>query len=119
MSTLANNFTDFLSKVEQMENDNEKLNKDIQKLEKERAEGWKKFNTDTHVLMEREELENILNSIDDMAYTIGDVETYTEEASSAADSANSYAYDTKSSIRKLKKDVEDMISPAEKEEVAE
>ena len=119
MSTLANNFTNFLSEVEQMERDNEKLSEDIRQLEKDKAEGWKKFNTDTHVLMEREELENILNSIDDMAYTIGDVETYSEEASSAADSANSYAYDAKSSIRKLRKDVQDMISPAKEEEVAE
>ena len=54
MSTLANNFTDFLSKVEQKEKDNEKLNKDNQRLEKERAEGWKKFDTDTHILMNRE-----------------------------------------------------------------
>ena len=59
MSKLANDFTDFLSKVEQMEKDNEKLNEDIQKLEKEKAEGWRKFNTDTHILMDRKELDNL------------------------------------------------------------
>ena len=119
MSTLANNFTDFLSKVEQMENDNEKLNKDIQKLEKERAEGWKKFNTDTHILMNRDELNGIVERMDDIDYNISDIESYAEEAYSAAESANNYAYDAKREINQLRSDFEDIISPAEKEEVAE
>jgi len=119
MSTLANNFTDFLSKVEQMEKDNEKLTEDIQKLEKERAEGWRKFNTDTHMLMERKELENILNNIDDIDYNISDIESYAEEAYSAAESANNYAYDAKREISRVKTELEDMISPAKEEEVAE
>jgi len=119
MSTLANNFTDFLSKVEQMEKDNEKLTEDIQKLEKERAEGWRKFNTDTHMLMKRKELENILNNIDDIDYNISDIESYAEEAYSAAESANNYAYDAKREISRVKTELEDMISPAKEEEVAE
>ena len=119
MSTLANDFTDFLSKVEQMEKDNEKLTEDIRQLEKDKAEGWRKFNTDTHILMDREELDNIVDRIQDLQYNIGDVETYAEEASSAAESANDYAYTAKSELDQLTKDFEDMISPAKKEEVAE
>ena len=119
MSKLANDFTDFLSKVEQMEKDNEKLTEDIQKLEKEKAEGWRKFNTDTHILMDREELSDIVGKIDDIDYNISDIETYAEEAYNAAESANNYAYDAKNEISRLRTDFEDMISPAKEEEVAE
>ena len=119
MSKLANDFTDFLSKVEQMEKDNEKLNEDIQRLEKEKAEGWKKFDTDTHILMNREELSDIVGRIDDIDYNISDIESYAEEAYSAAESANNYSYDAKTEISRLRTDFEDMISPAKKEEVAE
>ena len=119
MSTLANDFTDFLSKVEQMEKDNEKLNEDIQRLEKEKAEGWKKFDTDTHILMDREELSDIVGRIDDIDYNISDIESYAEEAYSAAESANNYAYDAKTEFNQLRSDFEDIISPAKKEEVAE
>tara|TARA_R100001594_G_scaffold44976_1_gene77509 strand:- start:835 stop:1194 length:360 start_codon:yes stop_codon:yes gene_type:complete len=119
MSKLANDFTDFLSKVEQMEKDNEKLNKDIQKLEKEKAEGWKKFDTDTHILMNREKLSGIVERIDDIDYNIGDIESYAEEAYSAAESTSNYAYDAKREVSRVRTDLEDMISPAKEEEVAE
>ena len=119
MSKLANDFTDFLSKVEQMEKDNEKLNEDIQKLEKQKAEGWRKFNTDTHILMEREELNNLVDRIDDIDYNIGDIESYADETYSAAESVSNYAYDAKREVSRLKTDLEDMISPAKEEEVAE
>ena len=118
MSNLANNFTEFLSKVEQMEKDNEKLNEDIQRLEKDKAEGWKKFNTETHMLVDREDLKHLLDRIDDMNYTLGDVESYAEDTRSAADSASDYAYDAKREIGQLKKDFADIISPTKEEEVA-
>ena len=119
MSKLANDFADFLSKVEQMEKDNEKLNEDIQKLEKEKAEGWRKFNTDTHILMEREELNNLVDRIDDIDYNISDIESYADEAYSAAESTSNYAYDAKREVSRIKTDLKDMISPAKEEEVAE
>ena len=119
MSKLANDFADFLSKVEQMEKDNEKLNEDIQKLEKEKAKGWRKFNTDTHILMEREELNNLVDRIDDIDYNISDIESYADEAYSAAESTSNYAYDAKREVSRIKTDLKDMISPAKEEEVAE
>ena len=119
MSKLANDLTDFLSKVEQMEKDNEKLNEDIQKLEKEKAEGWRKFNTDTHILMDREELNNLVDRIDDIDYNISDIENYAEDTYSAAESASNYAYDAKREVSRLKTDLREMISPAKEEEVAE
>ena len=54
--SLKDKFSDFLNEIEQMEKDNEKLNKDINELEKEKAEEWKKFNTDTHMLVQIKEL---------------------------------------------------------------
>tara|TARA_R100001163_G_C5066026_1_gene204220 strand:+ start:1869 stop:2228 length:360 start_codon:yes stop_codon:yes gene_type:complete len=119
MSTLANNFTNFLSEVEQMEKDNEKLTEDIRQLEKQKAEGWRKFNTDTHILMDREELDNLVDRINDIDYNISDIESYAEDTYSAAESASNYAYDAKREVSRLKTDLKDMISPAKEEEVAE
>jgi len=45
--------------IEQLEQDNKKLNEDLQALEKERDEGYKSFNTDTHILIERDALKSI------------------------------------------------------------
>ena len=66
------------SDVEQTQKDNDTLTEDIQKLEIEQREGYKSFNTDTHILMERVEISKMIDKLE----SIGD------EADSAADSAH-------------------------------
>ena len=57
--------------VEQTQRDNDTLTESIQKLEKEQKEGYKTFNTDTHVLVKKDRLENILEALND-AYCSAD-----------------------------------------------
>ena len=85
--------------TEQLQKDNDKLTEDIKKLEDEQREGYKTFNTETHVLLERCELNDLINDIDDCASSadcvadecnsargsIEDVDTYSiEEAENNA-----------------------------------
>ena len=57
---LTETLTSFISEITQMERNNTKLNEDIRELEKEKEKGYKSFNTETHVLVERETLSKIL-----------------------------------------------------------
>ena len=70
-------FSNFLSEIEQMEEDNKTLTEGLQELEKEREEGYKSFNTETHVLVERK-------LIDDLGYAL-------EEAYSNCDNVSDEA----------------------------
>tara|TARA_A100001201_G_scaffold140810_1_gene134740 strand:+ start:283 stop:639 length:357 start_codon:yes stop_codon:yes gene_type:complete len=85
----------FTCEIEQMQRDNDTLTESIQKLEKEQKEGYKKFNTETHVLIEKNKLENILEALED-AYCSADssvdncrnIDTYyIEETESNAEQA--------------------------------
>ena len=71
-------FSNFLSEIEQMEEDNQTLTEDLQQLEKEKEEGYKSFNTETHVLVERK-------LIDDLGFAL-------EEAYSCCDNVSDEAY---------------------------
>ena len=66
------------SDVEQTQKDNDTLTEDIQKLEIEQREGYKSFNTDTHILIERAEINKMIGKLEDIGY----------EADNAADSAH-------------------------------
>ena len=111
------------SDIEQTQKDNDTLTKDIQKLEIEQREGYKSFNTDTHILMERVEISNLINNLDDICC----------EADSAADSASQaisdienidyynaeYAKDGAKNImrdaQKLTNKLEDLLNPKTEE----
>ena len=62
--SLKDRFADFLSEIEQTEKEKANLVDMVEKLEKEQVEGWKKFDTDTHVLVKREILDHITNTLD-------------------------------------------------------
>ena len=66
------------SDIEQMQKDNDTLTEDIQKLETEQREGYKSFNTDTHILIERAEINKMIVKLEDIGF----------DADSAADNAN-------------------------------
>ena len=61
---LVSRIQQYRNEVEQIEKDNNKLNEDLQALEKERDEGYKSFNTDTHILIERHVLKSIKEDLD-------------------------------------------------------
>ena len=80
-----NRFTDY---IEQLEKDNNKLNEDLQALEKERDEGYKSFNTDTHILIERDVLQSIR---DDLQEAKGSASYALDEARGAVSCAEDAA----------------------------
>ena len=115
MSSLKDNFTEFLSEVEQMEKDNEKLTEDIQKLEKEQAEGWEKFNTDTHILLKRETLVDLERSvmdakdyINDSKYDADEAANYSRNAYDQAEYAQDYIDEASSQLRDILREEEEV-----------
>ena len=117
MSSLKDNFTEFLSEVEQMEKDNEKLTEDIQKLEKEQAEGWEKFNTDTHILLKRETLVDIERSVTDAKQYVEDLKYEADEAANYSRNAYDQAEYAQDYIDEVSSQLSDMLE--EEEEVEE
>ena len=83
--------------IEQLEKDNKKLNEDLQALEKERDEGYKSFNTDTHILIERDVLTSIRDDLQEAKtsanYAIdeaGTAQSCAEEARGSAELAEDH-----------------------------
>ena len=88
MKNLTETLKSFISQIAQMEKDNEWLNEDIKEMEKEKAEGYKTFNTETHILVEREKIEDVLSHLETL-------EDDCSNAVSECDSAISYMEDAK------------------------
>ena len=87
----------YKDEIEQVEKDNNKLNEDLQALEKERDEGYKSFNTDTHILIERDVLKSIRDDLQEAKtsanYAIdeaGSAQSCAEEARGSAELAEDH-----------------------------
>ena len=111
------------SDVEQTQKDNDTLTKDIQKLEIEQREGYKSFNTDTHILMERVEISKLIDSLEDIcceadstsdsaSQAVSDIENIDYyNAEYARDGAKNIMRDT----QKLTNKLEDLLNPKKEE----
>ena len=89
--TIKDRFANFLDEIEQMEKDNETLTEDLERLEKEKKEGYKKFNTETHTLLEKEKLkelkwslEEAYSNCDSVSDEAGSLESLASEVCSGA-----------------------------------
>ena len=113
---LTETLTSFISEITQMERNNAKLNEDIRELEKEKEKGYKSFNTETHILVERQVLENLLSNVSDLrhnaSYTLDEIDT----AERSINDARYNADDVRDSARNLASDIEDLLAEAEAEE---
>ena len=121
-NSLTENLTTLISKITQMEKDNTKLNEDIRAIEKEKEEGYKTFNTDTHILLKRDDLDELMSDIESLEST---ADTARDEASSAQSNAEEAEYSAgtvRDEARRCFRDLESMIVEAkatEKEEEKE
>tara|TARA_R110002020_G_scaffold391551_1_gene601953 strand:- start:4753 stop:5073 length:321 start_codon:yes stop_codon:yes gene_type:complete len=101
-----------------MELDNKKLNDDIRELEKEKEAGYKTFNTETHVLVERETLARILRGADELGsnadYTLDEIDT----AERSINDARYNADDVRDNARDLVNKIKDLLEEEEEEEPA-
>ena len=108
--TYREKFESFLSEIEQMEKDNKTLNEQLLDLEKTIDDGLKKFNTETHILVERKFLNKIVDSADDVACSaeqatdeLSYAEGNCQEAGYSADNARTEARQIVTAIEKLLK----------------
>ena len=113
---LTETLTSFISEITQMERNNTKLNEDIRELEKEKEKGYKSFDTETHILVERETLSDILRGVDELRsnadYTLEEIETAERSISDARYNAD----DVRDSARNLECDIEALLIEYVKEE---
>ena len=97
MSKLKDRFADLLSEIEQIEEDNKKLTEDVKQLEKEKADGYSKFNTKTHTLISRDDLEKLSDTLSDIESDVNSANISSDELRGYADEVNSccgYAEDS-------------------------
>ena len=111
------------SDIEQTQKDNDTLTEDIQKLEIEQREGYKSFNTDTHILMKREEINKMIGKLEDIGYeadnaadsahqAVSDIENIDYyNAESAADAAKTIMHDAQN----LTDTLQDLLTPKTEE----
>ena len=102
--------------IDQLQKDNKKLNDDILILENSRDEGYKSFNTETHILISRDSLkrikEDLMEAKSSANYAYDEArsaESNIEEARSSAESAEDY-------VRYGLDKIDEIIENADKEE---
>ena len=107
MQNITENLTSVISQITTMEKEKENLKKENEKL-------LKSFDTDTHILVEKEVLNNIADKMDtivsDADSSIGCCETIEDEISNAkyyAEECSSEAYNLRDKLDKLLKPKEE------------
>ena len=113
---LTETLTSFISQITQMEKNNTKLNEDIRAIEKEKEEGYKTFNTETHILVEREKIETILSDLDYLADECSTANSDCESAQSYLEDATYKADECYDKARSLTRELERLIREEEQEE---
>ena len=115
-NNITKTLTSFISEITQMEMDNKKLNEDIRELEKEKVEGYKSFNTETHVLVERAALKSAINVVDELSSSAMSTRDYMESAESDINDARYNADDMEMQAEDVRRDLEKLLVEEEKEE---
>tara|TARA_Y100000401_G_scaffold64188_1_gene51032 strand:- start:3767 stop:4162 length:396 start_codon:yes stop_codon:yes gene_type:complete len=117
---LITSIQNFRDEIVQMKNDNKKLNDDIQALEKEKDLAYQSFNTDTHILVSkdalneiREDLEEARSSASYASEEASSARSCAEDAESSADSADEYARCGKDKIDELFREAEKEVDNGE------
>ena len=116
MNNLTETLTSFISQITQMESDNKKLNEDIRELEKEKEAGNKAFNTTTHILLKRDDLDDLIASLDSLECTADTANDEISSAQSSADEAQYSAQNARDEARSCRRELESMVVEAEETE---
>jgi hypothetical protein len=115
MKNLTETLKSFISQIAKMEKDNEWLNEDIKEFEKEKAEAYKKFDTDTHILVEREKLESLIDSLEDTTCNSDNAVSDCEDAQSSIDNAKWNAEEVEGNVKDVLNTMEKLLKPKEEE----
>ena len=89
MSKLHDRFADFLSEIEQMEKEKENLVDIVEKLEKEKADGYNKFDTKTHKLVLKDDFRKLSDTLDDIESDVSSANINSDDLRGYADEINS------------------------------
>lgn len=103
---------------EQLQQDNDTLTDSIKKLEDEQREGYKTFNTDSHVLLEKHVINQLINDIDDCYMSCDDAQDYCSQVQSDLENLDTYtieeAYDrtrsAKDEASRVSQKLQDVLS---------
>jgi hypothetical protein len=107
--TIAETLKELIQETEQLVLDNKKLNEDILILQKEKDEGYKSFNTETHILVERKVLEELSDSADNIYSQLDDASRESEDAASYADNASSSCGYARDDAYSMQKDIDKLL----------
>jgi len=114
---LTETLTTFISEITQMEMDNKKLNEDIRELEKEKVKGYKSFNTETHILVERRALKEAIDYADELSSTASYTRDYIESAESSMSDARYNSDEIVDGARGVRRDLEKLLVEEEEDAV--
>ena len=114
LNNLVLTIQQYRDEVEQVEKDNNKLNENLQALEKERDEGYESFNTDTHILVKRETLESVKSTarqakeyVSDAKYETDEITSYAQNAYNQVEYAEDYMDDLESLLTDILREEEE------------
>ena len=98
-----------------------KVQEENEYLQKQIDEGFKSFNTETHCLIEREKLYDIINTLEDISTydieeNIGQARSYCEEAEYSINDVTTYRDDSVNLLNKILKDTEVVEEATEEDE---
>ena len=110
---LTETLTSFISEITQMERNNAKLNEDIRELEKEKEKGYKSFNTETHVLVERKALLEAIEIAEDLSSSAMCTRDYIESAESSINDARYGADDMEMQAKDVMRDLQKLLEEEE------
>ena len=107
--SIIDKLTGLISDVTQLEQDNKTLNEQLLNLENEIKEGYKSFNTETHMLVEREFLKNICGAAEDVSSNAEQASDEVSSVGSCADEARYMADEAAQSAQDIVDDIETLL----------
>jgi hypothetical protein len=99
--------------IEQLQSDNKKLNDDLLVLEKSRDEAYKSFNTETHILVSREELKELKYEIEEASSCANNAYEEARSSESCLEDAKSSASYASDSCVNAEEKIRDIIKKGE------
>ena len=107
--SIIDKLTGLISDVTQLEQDNKTLNEQLLNLENEIKEGYKSFNTETHILVEREFLKNVCGAAEDVSGSAQQASDEVSSVGSCADEARYMADEAAQSAQNIVDDIETLL----------
>ena len=114
--SIVEKLTGLISEVTQLEKDNKTLNEQLLCLEKDKTEGYKSFNTETHILVGKEFLKDTLDSAREAASNADYARDEAESVESSISEVSCNIRDARNEMRVLADDIEEVLEEADKEE---